>query len=264
MTSSILTQLTDMVETAQRPSLLGVLGKKIERQAKDDLASYFRLLAKDVDALELGKFAEMDMLLARDAATVKVTRTIRHLSPALLQILSTNIYHAMMAADRQKLILEDGIGDPSRFDHVGLTGQDAAAYASEHSAELVTGINNRTRDLIANAVADGIEEQLGVAGTGRRIRNLMGDMTVSRANTIATTEMNDAMSESELRKMKRIGVLYKQVVLAPDPCEICEENEAQGAIPVDEMFASGDLRTPFHPNCRCAIIGARAPEEEAT
>jgi hypothetical protein len=49
-------------------------------------------------------------------------------------------------------------------------------------------------------------------------------------------------------------------VLAPDPCEICIENDDAGAIPIDELFPSGDLRTPFHPNCRCAVVGAR-PEE---
>ena len=32
------------------------------------------------------------------------------------------------------------------------------------------------------------------------------------------------------------------------------------SIPVDDDFPSGDERPPAHPNCRCAVTGARAPE----
>ena len=36
-------------------------------------------------------------------------------------------------------------------------------------------------------------------------------------------------------------------------CELCEDNEAQGWIPEDEAFDSGDDDAPAHPNCTCDV-----------
>jgi hypothetical protein len=256
---NMLTDILNLVtETMAKPSLLGAVGKRIERKAKDDLASYFRLLRKDILELDIAPLMTQDSAIARDHVAMFVQRVTRNLTPSLLSILKINIYEAMMLSDKQAVIIikEDATG----LDRLGLTGQQAADYAAKHAGEAVTGINNTTRDRIADAIAEGITEQLGVDGTGRLLRNLMDDMTVTRANMIATTEMNDAMSEAQMQKMNRIGVKYKRVILAPDPCDICIENEDAGAIPIDELFPSGDMRTPFHPNCRCAVVGAR-PEE---
>ncbi len=36
-------------------------------------------------------------------------------------------------------------------------------------------------------------------------------------------------------------------------CEICEDNEAQGWIPEDEPFDSGDMEPEAHPHCTCFL-----------
>lgn len=36
-------------------------------------------------------------------------------------------------------------------------------------------------------------------------------------------------------------------------CELCESNEDEGSIPVDEPFGSGDLEPPIHINCECLL-----------
>ncbi len=99
-----------------------------------------------------------------------------------------------------------------------------------------------------------------MAGTARLITAALDDMTTARAQMIATTEMNAAMSEAAIQKMMRLGIAYKQWILGPNPCEICQGNEDAGAIEVDEEFPSGDERPPAHPNCECAVTGVRAPE----
>lgn len=39
---------------------------------------------------------------------------------------------------------------------------------------------------------------------------------------------------------------------ASGPCEICEENQAEGWIDSEDVYPSGDDGPPFHPNCVCA------------
>jgi hypothetical protein len=36
-------------------------------------------------------------------------------------------------------------------------------------------------------------------------------------------------------------------------CEVCEDNEAQGWIPEDEAFDSGDMEPEAHPHCLCFL-----------
>ncbi len=38
---------------------------------------------------------------------------------------------------------------------------------------------------------------------------------------------------------------------ASGPCEICEENQAEGWIDSEDVYPSGDDGPPFHPHCVC-------------
>jgi hypothetical protein len=53
----------------------------------------------------------------------------------------------------------------------------------------------------------------------------------------------------------------KEVVLGHNPCPLCTDNAAVGVIGLKEEFPSGHIRTPFHPNCCCALAPARLPEK---
>ncbi|KKM76987.1 hypothetical protein LCGC14_1374680, partial [marine sediment metagenome] len=76
---------------------------------------------------------------------------------------------------------------------------------------------------------------------------------------IATTEMNNAMSESSLQQFIARGRQFKTTVVAADPCPICSANHAQGPIRLNNSFQSGHQHPAFHPRCRCALVPARAP-----
>ena len=51
------------------------------------------------------------------------------------------------------------------------------------------------------------------------------------------------------------GQKYKRWITAGDELvsDMDEANEAEGWIPIDESFSSGDLQPPSHPNCRCTV-----------
>jgi hypothetical protein len=69
---------------------------------------------------------------------------------------------------------------------------------------------------------------------------------------IARTETADALEQAFMDRSKAMGVTGKEWI-THDPCPICEENGAEGVVPIDHIFSSGDERPPAHPNCRCAL-----------
>lgn len=248
--------LARIEEKLARPGLLGLLGQKSESKFQKALESYFRILGRKVVMLELEKLAEHGVH-AKHAVQMRLHNTLRVTSPLLKATLEAGIKDGMLKSNKVHHFAEAEDGtDNSDF----IVAEDAAQYASQRAGELVTGINDTSQQLIADAVEQGIEDQLGVPGTASLIRAALEDMTTYRSQLIATTEMNDAMSEGMLRKLGSIGIAYKQWIAATACCDDCADNDDASPIPIDELFPSGDLRPPAHPNCRCAIAGAAAPE----
>lgn len=113
-----------------------------------------------------------------------------------------------------------------------------------------------TRDAIENEVGAAIEDGLTVAELAEAIRDSAG-FSEQRAQTIARTEMARADSQGALAAYRAVpSITGKSWLVDEDPCEICLENEAEGAIPLDQDFSSGDDAAPAHPNCECAIVPA--------
>ena len=130
--------------------------------------------------------------------------------------------------------------------------QQAVNYASKHTATLIKGLNDETREIMRGVIENGIKEKRGIPGLARDIRKQFEDMSRSRAEMIARTETADTLEQAFVDRSKAMGVTGKQWV-THDPCEICEANEAEGVVPIDHVFSSGHERPPAHPNCRCAL-----------
>lgn len=265
--------ISALVETLAKPGLLGVIGRRSERRLQQALATYFRILGQKVTALKLEQMTLHNDGMTRNAVGMRLYNTLRMLTPLLKATLETGLHQGMLDADKIHHFAESHLteaeGDDEGFtidDPLGdgtpmLSGDEAALYASIHAGEQVAGINNTTQELLADAVEQGIADNLGVDGTGRLIRQTLDDMSVARARMIASTEMNDAFSEAAIRKLDRLGIGWKQwITSSGNCCDECTENEDASPIPTSDMFPSGDSRPPAHPNCRCAVTGARAPQ----
>ena len=137
--------------------------------------------------------------------------------------------------------------------------QEAINYASKHTASLVKGLNDETRDLMRNTIEKAIKEKRGIDGLARDLRKSFDNMSKTRAETIARTETCDALEQSFMDRAKDMGVSGKELVVT-DPCPICQANGDAGAIPLDQAFPSGDMRPPAHPNCRCALAPVMIPK----
>ena len=273
-TQSVLTEtaIAHFVEKAARPGLLGIVGQGLEKRCKRELSLYFRNLAEAIKALKLENLVESGNTeeIVRHSVEMKLANVLRKYRAVLSGVMETNLADAFNAALKMDYIAEashtaptpyappmpppappaddtsDATGSQQGLDKLGPSGQAAADWAAQHTGELIKGIDSTTVDKIADAVMNGIEQRLGIPGTGRLIRNTLSDMSVYRSESIATTEMNNAMSTAALDKMRRIGVQYKQLILADDACEICQENADADPIPVDEAYPSGDLGPAFH------------------
>lgn len=254
--------ITRLTEAAKRPGIMGLGGMAIERRCRRDLEAYFRKLAAAVSSLGLENLADQPELLARHTAEMRLSNVLRKLSPDLGQILETNINSALLRGDKLVQVHEADLNPfpDEGIDVLGMTGEEAAAYAAEKADSLVKGINDTTLSLLQHAISEGITEMRGVPGTARLVKAALGNMTTDRAQTIASTEMNDAMSEATIRKIGRLGIGYLKWIAEDDACPICDEN-SDVIVLLGSPFPSGYTRTPAHPNCRCAIVGARAPEE---
>lgn len=134
--------------------------------------------------------------------------------------------------------------------------QAAIDWADKYGAKLVTKMDEETKRRLANVISQGIENKRGVPGISRDLRQTFTDMAKYRSDMIARTETANALSQSSLDAMNDMGVDGKEWVWGGTDCDICEENEAKGVIPVDDVFPSGHEAPPAHPNCTCAIAPA--------
>jgi len=134
--------------------------------------------------------------------------------------------------------------------------QQAMTYAQKHSATLVKGMNDETREQMRGVIGKAIEQKRGIPGLSRDLRNQINGMGKVRAKMIARTETCDALESAFMDRAKDMKVTGKEWVWVGDSgdwdCR-CEDNANAGAIPIDKPFPSGDMRPPAHPNCRCAL-----------
>ena len=242
--------LIGFLEKAQRPGLLGLAGKTVQKRCTKDLKEYFSALGKRIVEMRLESLAEPGRGIsaehARHAVGMRMHNLLRNRRPLLKALLHTNIVEAITQANKIHVLAED---DEAITDYLGWTGEEAAAYAAEQTDSVISGLDATSLQSIADAVSTGISERLGVPGTARLIKNAVDGMSTYRAEMIASTEMNDAMSQAFLKKLAMNAIEYKQWILGPNPCEICEANAEQGPIPIDEDFDSSDAAPPAHPNC---------------
>lgn len=136
--------------------------------------------------------------------------------------------------------------------HEGPPMQQAINYAQKHTATLVKGLNNETREQMRGVIEQAVKNKRGIPGLSRDLRNQMSNMSKIRSKVIARTETCDALESAFMDRAKDMKVTGKEWVVT-DPCPICEENGNAGPIPIKQPFPSGDMRPPAHPNCRCAL-----------
>ena len=169
---------------------------------------------------------------------------------------------------RQALLAIGFSEDEDIFDQVS---EDAVEWARERAAELVgrkwkdgdlvdsadaeETILDETREEIRAAVADAIENGDSASQLSERIQGL-GAFSEERADRIAQTEMVRANNAGHMTAFRKSGVVEKKSWSTSNQdsvCDVCEGNEDEGAIGIDDDFPSGDDAPPAHPGCLCVV-----------
>ena len=156
--------------------------------------------------------------------------------------------------------------DPAEL--AGASLAKARDYAEDRVADLVTGINDTTRDILKSEVSRAIAGNWDVDTLADRIADT-GVFSDYRAEMIARTETNAAQNWGTLaagREASNAGVkMLKSWSLGPDPCPACEEAAAEGEIELDDEFGDAGDAPPLHPNCQCEldlVVAGDSDEDE--
>lgn len=122
----------------------------------------------------------------------------------------------------------------------------------------IEGITDTLRQNLEGMMRVAMQEHEGQFGFAKRLRSEWGDLSKTRSRLIAVTEWNRAASAATHIGYVKQGVRQVMWLTAGDAsvCPVCEDNEAAGAVAINDGFPSGDTYPPAHPGCRCNIAAA--------
>jgi uncharacterized protein with gpF-like domain len=202
---------------------------------------------------ELREAAESDWLPLFDQAALE---TVQVFQKPLSEFTARALESAMIGA-----IADLGIDDA--FD---LTHPLAVDFMAKHGADRVTAINSTTRDYLRTILTQAAEEGWSYDKTARAIRTRYADFSVKRARNIAVYELGDAYVEGTMvvaRDLQGAGLeMQKKWISASDSKVRTDHraNDAEGWIPLDDVFQSGHDRPPTDSGCRCSLGTRRKPD----
>jgi hypothetical protein len=224
------------------------------------------------NAINMFRLQAYDLLIAFYDANVTIKEAKkedddRELAALLLLLMAA--LHRRLAQDIRimtpglTLALEVALKQ-SALAKYGITGTlkdiDAEHYLRVHGAELVTGINTYTRERLRVMLADAFRRGASVEDVALKLMTSFDEMTYARGLKIARTEASKAWSYAEMQSAElaeRAGYrMVKERLLGPmhPRYDICDHNHEEGAIPLKQLFSSGDMAPPQHPNCGCSLI----------
>ena len=236
---------------------------------------------------EKGKDVASQIIEAMDSTGKMSADDVSRLG-RILEAINTNDW-AALAGDVQNILeavtrdgsitalAQIGIKDAGE-ELVNLLNDKALDYSKERSAELVGmkyvdgelvenpdaewAISESTREMVRSDVARAIEEGM----SNDDLADLLAEnyaFSDERAEMIARTETAFADVAGNMTAYRESGVVESKEWLVGDGCcELCQEMEGIGPIPLDENFPNdGGDGPPLHPMCRCTVIPVVSEEQ---
>lgn len=252
---------------------------------KQRIADFAKVMPVDPDRTEVLDFAdELEKIVAEALGAMK-RRLLTHLTDLITgnptDVLDLTHLFAGLPELTRPLLAGMAVGGATEaleqlsIDSdvvVRIVRTNSEAWALERSAEMVGrkrvgggwADNPNAKWAITDTTRDGIKALTKTAiregwSTGELASNLEGAYTFSRtrAKMIARTEIGNADSQGAMIGYKASGVVVGKYWLTAEDEDVsdpCRLNSDAGAIPLDELFPSGDMQPLEHPNCRCVIL----------
>lgn len=187
---------------------------------------------------------------------------VRDIDLAILETLYAPLVDALSNAAEDsfsEVLVQVGANAEPVF---GITNTRAQQIAEQRAAELIGADANggemadATREMIRSTIADAFENGWSSQELADALETVYG-FSEDRADLIAETELRMAMGAGEIEGARSSGVVIGKKWLTSgnaNCCDICQANEDQGYIPLDEEFVSGDDSIPAHPRCACTLL----------
>ena len=228
-----------------------------------------------IAAIESGEIASIPGKASGSSRAAEIRKILKTLSGLEGKILDD------LVASISKAAAGGGSAGIARVNEL-LSGAGSGRVGSQAVSEALAKAIQKRAGMIAKAVVqDTVKRFVGsldltfsIQGEVARLQSL-GDLSPSRAETIARTESANAYHEGQIDAWKESGaVREKHFLKAPGACPFCvavekRYGERAKALPVDApmvrggetITANGKTLTPkfdspgiVHPNCRCDFI----------
>lgn len=260
-----LPKTTNKLAKAASPSFERPLARRAIASAKRTIARGLKVSGDDVAAQvedhlkRFGKAADDSTIGPELAAQVASQLDL----DSLADIDITDDLFSVAYDSAEKGLAQVGVTSNDQL--TGQVNRRAADFAKRRAGELVSAqgpqnIVAATRDMVRTVIADGLANNIGSAAIAEKVQESTA-FSSERSALIAETEIRGANSQGALAGYKTardIGVNVKKLwSTAGDEDvdeDICQANEDQGPIDLDDDFQSGDDATPGHPRCRCSLV----------
>jgi len=152
-----------------------------------------------------------------------------------------------------------------------LANPRAVTYLKQYGAKLVKGVDDTTRDYLRTIITQGVDEGWSYGKMAKAITDRYEEFAVgrpqqhidSRAHLIAITESANGYEQGNrlvVQDLRDGGLeMVKSWLTVGDDLvsDGCQENQAEGWIPLDQAHSSGDQCPPRFPGCRCSELYQR-------
>jgi len=224
------------------------VNQRLEKGLQKELTKYFKALE---DAFPYSEVERLYYAYVKESLGAETGNTLDPLlatfRTTLFQQLNNQLLAVYLSGSAEMVTWgKTKAGIPIAYE--GPPIEQAITWADKYCAKLVTQMDEETKRRLAKVVSDGIKNKRGVPGLSRDIKKQFTNMSRYRSQMIARTETANTLSQASLDNMMDMGIEGKEWVTGGEPCEICEGNEAEGVISVNQAFSSGHMNPPAHPN----------------
>ena len=154
----------------------------------------------------------------------------------------------------------------------GVQSERAQSWLNGHAAEMVSDINETTRNEMATIVRNSMENNWSYNQTAKEIASRFSQFAVgkpqqhieSRAHLVAVTEVGNSYEQGSLmlaEELQSEGLTmekYWHNIGDDRVSDGCRLNTDEGWIPIDQLHATGDMKPLRFPGCRCVELYRRA------
>lgn len=258
----------DLSEARKRASELDI--SAYQKKAKE-------LVAKAEKLRKEGRTVTRDDFTHQENADMSIYNLAMKTNALELLRLNIDLEMQELANGEHKLtkkFLDEGYRKETEF-QAGLLGLSVASQASVKSlADAVINANfkgakwsdniwdrqDKLRSIISQSVQSAILRGKNGLTIARDIRREF-DVSASYAKRLAITEHARVQMEVGRLSMADNGFAMFDILPEPKACDVCKDIAKHGPYHLDKWRIGGNS-PPFHPYCRCAVVGLDKKQEE--